>query len=364
MCNIDEFDMEKIVSDAFENESDFHIFSDTYNNRKVSIIRRCVMKKNNMWKKSLVSAACGLGIIGLAGGTAYAINNQFNTTTEANVEAMFDNNDYAKEAYTEACEKEGIECSISVPGTDVYEYDGELAKKYLLEHISDSPIEFEGNGYKLTILSVMKDAGCAWTYYKVENPEGVDIFTKHDDNLMIGKGYDIDISKSSVRWIIFGGGKMFVDTDKSTDNCVYITEYSPLFDKDLKDKIVFETYAGNIDNNRNTRVVTEKTVDVGTIIDSKEAYKDDEAYARISPISISTYTKKITGGESDPYLIKSVKIIYKDGKEQIVDKQNEKQNCFYVCGADKGNTTFILNFIVDIENVKSVEINGIEYNLK
>ena len=86
---VDNDEFEKIVEDAFESNDRVHIFSEKYSSHKEKLLRGCNMKRNikDVWKKALIYAACGVGVIGAAGGTAYAINNP-----SANVASMYNSN--------------------------------------------------------------------------------------------------------------------------------------------------------------------------------------------------------------------------------------------------------------------------------
>ncbi len=358
---VDNDEFEKIVEDAFESNDRVHIFSEKYSSRKEKLLRGCNMKRNikDVWKKALIYAACGVGVIGAAGGTAYAINNP-----SANVASMYNSNySHAEEGYTETYEKEGNTYQADIPRTDVYEYDGVVAAKYLNDHVYDEPVVLEANGYTFTLLSLIKDSGSAIAYYKIENPDGVDIFAQHDSNLVVGKGYRVDVSKSSIYWYIMGTtGKKYMDTEKSIDTCVYMTEYMPLVGTEPY-TIELDAYKGPMESNIPSKVSNVKEINGVTEIASVEGVKDGEAYVRMSPISISTYTEKVTNGSTDPYSIKSLSVIYKDGSIYEVSKREVVENNFYACGMGS-ETCFILNRIVDIENVESIEINGEYYTVQ
>ena len=277
---------------------------------------------------------------------------------------MYNSNySHAEEGYTETYEKEGNTYQADIPRTDVYEYDGVVAAKYLNDHVYDEPVVLEANGYTFTLLSLIKDSGSAIAYYKIENPDGVDIFAQHDSNLVVGKGYRVDVSKSSIYWYIMGTtGKKYMDTEKSTDTCVYMTEYMPLVGTEPY-TIELDAYKVPMESNIPSKVSNVKEINGVTEIASVEGVKDGEAYVRMSPISISTYTEKVTNGSTDPYSIKSLSVIYKDGSIYEVSKREVVENNFYACGMGS-ETCFILNRIVDIENVESIEINGEYYTVQ
>ena len=163
-------------------------------------------------------------------------------------------------------------------------------------------------------------------------------------------------------------GRSYIIQDKCSDTKLCATYYYRTVNSgnsDLEMRLSFwaaiddpENYirSGNIEQAQKNDSQDFITISANTGTDVQSVSIADGAIV-VSPFSVNVVLSKLT---SDTY-VKELKLSFLDGSEYIV-KDDTTRNCLFETGdSDLSETAFMLNRIVDPDNVAAVTVNSIRF---
>jgi hypothetical protein len=346
-----------------------HSFSEKYETRKKQMLKECRKKVWFMSGKSFVKAAtifiCAGIVLPLGVYAAIShgdfIENMFGNTAKKNVEASVTIVD------------EGLKKNPIVYQKKEYvPVDIDKAEKEVGDYIVDTPITTEIEGHTLTILSTLRDSNAMLMEFTLEKKGGVTALI-YDENTNAAKGAYFAEDSDFILYIEDGSDNIYVDIDKSTKDKLYCYSYvafSKKLDENYEPKLeICKRLISDENTSEPTYEVQERLAlsNKNPIPDVVYTSSAGESVT-ISPISLTIDMTKGLGlkGDSamDPGSITKVQINYKDGSNYVVsDDDNNVNNTGYALGNVKGSLVNVFNRLVEMDNVKNIEINDIVYNI-
>lgn len=270
------------------------------------------------------------------------------------------------EQHDEIQEKpDGRSSTVTFPEREYVKVDEEKAEALLGEYIADENLVIPVGDHTLTIESMVYDKNGAMVYFTLERDGGVTMlkaaqWTNEDKGAYMNEDADIMFRFNTKNDRINVADYIHVDFSKSTNDKWYCYAYILVgghYDGkyelqvdvlDLKsDEIyvtVLETYP----------LVQEAPVDVAS-------YYYENSALELSPFCMNIcFDENI--GLDDGYNIKTVKIVYKDGNEYVVeDKENNIENISAVCNFTKDGYKIMFNRLVDTDNIDYILVNDYQY---
>ena len=398
-----------ITPEVFDAIEGCHTFSRSYNKRKEAELIRF---KKEAHSKSRMRLA---GICTAAAALVFAVPIGVNAATDGELfRRLWGTSGKPKvESHEYTWNDEKGEHTVVLPEQEYEDMAPEKAESLIGENLSTEPISaVMGGDTTIEILSAVRDDRCAVVEYTLSKEGGVDCLVYSQINNEL-KGAVISEDIPFSYRFAEGGGKIFVDLEKSTADKLYCYDYITLHDgfrqngetvadriasnssADKPDKLtlVIDEYIGNRSEFFNKDIAYEDLLKNSRSIDIPLKEKAGSVFftdskntgAIVSPISMdfdsilaceeALEMKDLSDFyESDPdeflrYLNGDtmvytwlVKISYKDGSEYIVRDNTspskshiaepEKNNTQYIC-----NNTMIFNRLVDVDNIESITIN-------
>lgn len=245
----------------------------------------------------------------------------------------------------------GYDLYMSVPAMERVPLDKELAEKLVEPYVVpvNRSVTNEGDGTVLTVEAYLADfaTNTGVVYLSLENSEGFSSYTTTNTGMVLWNDQRIDINYlSSVPWGLF-----YCDEQRTTDTKLYLilrcvvgldAAEMKFYFQETKQELVFPVTDSNI------RSIS---MDNGNIV--------------LSPMGL--YLSSRAEGKVPTEMV----ITYLDGSEYFICGEKSDQfgrkttySNFYFALASAGDImeiSFCLNRIVDIDNVKSITINGAEY---
>lgn len=275
-------------------------------------------------------------------------------TPEAMLEAVFGINGYPGEEGKVYRPEDWAVNTQHIPSYQREELDMALAEKLVISCIYEVNGSVTGNGYTVTVEAAVYDpvTDVGVLYYSIENPAGVTGYElQNDGEVWWPEGGPVSLNYPS---------ETYIDTACTTDTKLCIVEYF-IYGQKLQNSMRGETLCLTLRG-------TESTLEIPVSGRSgMETAVFGNGAVRLSPIGIvldGRMMDMLTGRE---LLIGSLVIRYADGSEYVVTAPApeadgpETMNYAYSFTVEEGTVTFALNRIVDVEQVVSVVIDGIEF---
>lgn len=333
-------------------------------------------------RHSYVAAAIAITACLIVPGAVYAAaNSDF-------LEGMFGN---ATKKSTPAVTKDidngkGGTVSVTIPSHEYVSVDPEKAKDLVGEGSMSKPVEKKLGEHTLRIENFIYDSNSAFMYFTLERKGGVTMLQGNGDtNSAKGAFFSEDeLYRFSVETTKnhFAAEKIYIDTEKSTEDKLYCYSYMIWADKTGESNAglvekeypvleimeypcpVAELKEEDYDKIKTEKItLTEKEPLAVQKVDLKE-----KGYFEYSPVSISVDLSRGTGiskGEAeDPVNLTHLEIKYKDGSSYIIsDAEKNIENSGYVCGVGTMYKT-AYDRIVDINEIKEIILNDITIPVK
>lgn len=243
---------------------------------------------------------------------------------------------------------------LQIPSMDRVDLDEELAKRLVepyVVQVSESATHSE-DGTVLTVEAYLNDPSTKTciVYLNIENPNGLPAYDAtgtgwlHWDRETVGLHYLLSEPF----------GYYFLDTTRSTDTKQYLTLRLAYKETLSELKIRFTQTDDTLILPISDSDIRSISMNNGDIIISPVSM-----YLKAGVFSLSTKEMVITYQDGSEYVLADTSIKKVDGKYQQVKTQN-----FYLSFAldeEYKNCSFSLNRIVELDNVKSLIIDGTEY---
>lgn len=275
-------------------------------------------------------------------------------TPEAMLEAAFGINGYPGEEGNVYRPEDWAVNTQHIPSYQREDLDMALAEKLVAPCIYEVNESVTGNGYTVTVEAAVYDpvTDVGLLYYSIENAAGVTGYElQNDGEVWWPEGGPVSLNYPS---------ETYIDTACTTDTKLCIVEYF-VYGQKLQNAMRGETLCVTLQG-----AETAIEVPVSGRGGMKTAVFGNGA-VRLSPIGVvldGRMMDMLTGRE---LLIGSLVIRYADGSEYVVAAPAaeadgpETMNYAYGFTVEEGTLTFALNRIVDVEQVVSVVIDGIEF---
>lgn len=298
-------------------------------------------------------------------------------TPEPMLEAAFGINGYPHEDGAVYL-PEGEVNTVHIPAYDRVALDQDLAKESVSLYIYKIGESQTHNGDTLTVEAAVFDpvSGVGVLYYSIENPNGVTGYAlQKNGEIWWPEGERIYVNYPS---------KGYIATAATTDEKLYVVEYYA-FSDDLRDDMkTLIQQAGDAGLQEMIPEILQEVrgevirvslrgadVKIDVPVDGMggmEAISLGDNAVWLSPIGIRLYGQKLDMlNEAGELLLDSLVIRYADGSEYIIDRDsadaNKPSTMNYAYGVQESDGVLIyaLNRIVDVEQVASVVVNGIEF---
>lgn len=216
-------------------------------------------------------------------------------------------------------------------------------------------VDFE-DGSVLNVISVIYDGNVAVAEYTLSKPGGVDTYYWNQDENMAKGGWFTDNSTYSFAFI--NAGLVVTDSVKSTSDCIHCYSYMVLGGLNIGDTIdlFLKHYPNTLGEytSGNSEGVSQKVIQIPLEKPADKTYFVNGAgeYAMATPISL------VIGNVTDPIKVKQAEIVLKDGTTY-----NVFENHNYICGTVNGQLVMCFDRIVNINDIASVTINGVNYQI-
>ncbi len=239
---------------------------------------------------------------------------------------------------------------------DIWKGGNDQTEVSIIEENVSNPgviVNFD-DGSVLTVISVIYDGKVAVAEYSLSKPGGVDTYYWSQDENSAKGGWFTDNSTYSFAFV--NSGLVVTDPAKSTEDCLYCYSYMVLDGFDFGETIdLYINYYPNsygAYTSGNSEGMSVEVVQVPLEKPTENVYlvNDADEYVITTPISI------MFGNFYDPINIQQVEITMTDGTTYDVH-----ENYNYICGTLNGRIVMCFDRIINIENVVSVTVNGIEY---
>ncbi len=227
----------------------------------------------------------------------------------------------------------------------------------LEENVSNPGIivDFE-DGSTLNVISVIYDGNVVVAEYSISKPDGVDTYYWSPDENGAKGGWFTDISTYSFAFA--NAGLVVTDSEKSTNDCLYCYSYSVISGMDVGDSI--ELFINHYPNtlgeytNGNSEGISQEVIQVPLEQTTEKVYlvNDADEYVITTPFSL------LFGNIYDPINIQQVEITMTDGTTYDVNANHN-----YICGTINGQIVMCFDRIINIDNVASVTVNGVNYQI-
>ena len=227
----------------------------------------------------------------------------------------------------------------------------------LEENVSNPDITVDSeDGSTLDVISVIYDGNVVVAEYSIRKPGGVDTYYWNPSENNAKGGWFTD--NSTYSFAFANAGVVVTDPEKSTNDCLYCYSYSVISGMNVGNSIELfvKRYPNTLGEytNGNSEGVSQEVIQV-------PLKKTTDKVHLVSPANdyvIATPFSLLFGNIYDPYNVKEVEITMKDGTTYNV---NENHN--YICGTVNGQIVICFDRIINIENVASVTVNGVSYQI-
>lgn len=368
--------------DSIDKNFGKHKFSDEYLSKKEAALREYKQQKTGIRSHSFLKYAAAAAALLIA--TPVAVNAATDGEFFQRIWGNAGNETIESYEYTQIEEgKVDINGNtatqtFTMPEVEYTQIDETRASEIIGDNIANNPTSIQMGDTKMEILSVVRDNNSIIAEYTLEKEGGVDCFNYSDfDNQ--AKGAWINEDGNLNFGFLEGGGKIYVDLEKSTPDKLYCYEYmvgnGPMSGYQITDHITlwYQEYTKSM-----TEIYSDPDADISQFVkseneiiiplaDSVESTVLKNAAGgtiELSPISMNLDASKglfdedLGEGECIDMDLK-VEINYKDGTSYLVMDENVA-SYHYICGMGN-NVITLFNRLVDIEQVDSITVNGVVY---
>ena len=275
------------------------------------------------------------------------------------------------------------EITYQLPQREYADTPEETAEKLVGENVKPQNITFSlPDGTLMTVLSTTVSDYGAVMEFTLEKAGGIDAFL-YNDHTQIGKGMTMSSSAKFIMAMDNAHETIFVDEEKSTDEKWYCYSYMSFVDgKPSELELHTVELSGEFGAGEPEMLPeTEKklVIPLGENEVASTVFMNSQGgTAELSPISLCVDMGEGTGFHNygDPGEVYLIDIVFNDGTDYIVKEENidwsdgeftlkhsceaDTKNYYDCCGGlgDQGtDTVYILDRLVDIDEVKEIHIN-------
>lgn len=349
--------MEQMISvEEFDAINEKHEFSETYQEEKRRVlmkVRQKTHRRNQLAKVAVAVVAFSV----IVPATIYASMGH-----DRFFENVFgDNNRKDSEAFDKTVLNDDKEVIVTVPATDYVPVELEKAEELVGKYVMDEPIVKEVDGHTLTIHSVIYDSNVVISEFSLEKPGGVTAMELNEKyNYLKAEPWT---DKAAFRFNV-NIGDIYLNVEESTQEKICGTIYSVIAEGSFNEEIA------SLSSTPKLEILDFATGERENVsLSNKEAIpmiefaSEEGGSMYISPISLKIDMRKGFQFEypTDSGNINKVIVNYNDGTEYCVHDDSENiDNTSYVCGVD-GMYKMIFNRLVEVDEIKSIYVNGVEY---
>lgn len=388
--NLSEKEMKEILSQDIQ-------VSDIVNNRLENTYKMLKSEQKQSHRRSrrrrfsyTAAAIAVVGCLAIPGGVYAAANLDF-------FDAMFGNSTKKSTPVVETTVDTGKTnedgtpkiTPVTLPSHEFVSVDPQKAQDLTGGGALSKPIEKKLGDHTLRIENMVYDQNGAVVYFTLERPGGVTMLIGNDDTNVRKGAYFSEDREYHFRFnttddAIFCGDNIYVDTEKSTAEKMYCTDYI-LWSESLPDgvfpRLDITKYPGPMNTVENMseeeqEAFYEKAETEELILTDKKPIPvqkidlGEKGCLVYSPISIGIDLSKGFGlPESDfydPISAARMEIKYKDGSSYVVyDDAEHIDNTGYQLGGVSGNWMMsAFNRLVDVNEVKEIVVNDVTFPVK
>lgn len=218
-------------------------------------------------------------------------------------------------------------------------------------------------GHTLTVDANAYDAAtkCGFVTYTIENPDGL-------------RPYKVQANGEV--WFPLGEllatnqyGRSYILKDKSTDTKLCATYYYQIQNPETEDLELRLSFWTAIEDPEAFMALPEEEAVQMNVSDSEDAIVISTANStsletatfgmgavKVSAIALQVDLSLVDDGE----FVDTLKILYQDGTEYIIQGDGTINSLFSVGSSDSSEATFMMNRLVDVEEIASVVVNGVQ----
>lgn len=355
-------EMMNYISDDSVNINEVEVVSsDVIKEATMKKIENSNKRKNRKTKHTIkvavaVAAVSMIGTMGVYAATS--LNGNF-------FEGIFGNQGKTNvETHTEYQDQgdKGI-IPYQMPAREYVDVDIEKVEKELGSYVMNKPIVKKIQGHTVTFLSAVRDEDCMMMEFTIEKKGGTNAL-QYNELTNMAKGA-IWNEKTFGLMMADAGDCIYVDLEKSTDEIIYCYDYI------VFDKIIEEGKSVNIEildytlDSENATIVGSIEIPVTKCVPRTSYVSDKGGEMEVSSIGISINMAKgleLAGCEGKPESISTVSINYKDGTVYKIFDEKTNNSGYVLNWGDEFNFTY--NRYVDVNDIDSIEVNGIKYHVK
>lgn len=241
------------------------------------------------------------------------------------------------------------------PAGERSELDLELAEKYIAPHIHEADGSIQSGDTVLSVEAYIVDRATSTgaVYLKMENPPEYKVL--NDGQILWYKDKSIGSTRKFLRAGLLGTditiGRFYIAEEMTTEDTLYFVLFYARNSEDDQMEFYFEDSDDRI------------TVDFS----AKSAMKNITLFdgnIRLSPFGMELVSKPF--GFEDVMVTMECSIQYRNGEEYVLQWREDGQghvNYTYGSALDvsRSSMVYIFNRVVDVNEVKSVIVNGEEY---
>ena len=271
------------------------------------------------------------------------------------------------------------------PAREYVETDPELAERLLGSRMMNDPVTVQIGDHTLTVLNAVRDENAMVMEMTLACPTGVK-----------GLNYDRLTNEGKGAWFADDAGyffgvdraaeMMYVDLKNSTENCLRIYYYCVFFEKPADGEspvLTAATVTGGAGSEEKVFEPQEIVIPANRAVSAVRFTAGDGSRIELAPFSLRVCPNAGTdapvttamdpeGGDEpvivisqpDPGSLNDLVMEMKDGETFTVLGGGKADNTMYLCGGlgeSFGDTSMVLNRLVDPEAVKCIRINGTAY---
>lgn len=341
--------------------------------------RRTVYENRRFYRRNFRTAAAILLVCLAIPGVVYAsvksgfFEGMFGNETKTSTEVI----------HTEIDDGKGGTVAVDIPSKEYVPVDEAKATELLGKWIMDKPIITQIGEHTLTVESFAYDRQGALMYFTLKREGGVTALAGNEHTNLTKGAYfteEADFYLSvEASGEITGCDNIYLDIEKSTDDCMYCYSYilwPEALTKDASVNLIINKYPGpaketNTMSDEEEQTWWAKTTTEQIRLSGKGQIPNqcidlgENGYLEYSPISICVDMSKGLGlsaeEAADPYYMKHLEIKYKDGSSYIISDQEENiNNSGYTLGTDEGYKA-AFNRLVDPEQIAEIIVNEVSF---
>lgn len=350
--------MEQMISvEEFDAINEKHEFSEAYQEKKRRVllnVRQKAHRRNLLAKVAVAVVAFSV----IVPATIYASMGH-----DKFFENVFgDSNRKDNEAFEKTMMKGDDEVTAIVPSTEYVPVETGKAEELVGKYVMDEPIVKEIDGHTLTIHSVIYDSNAVISEFSLEKQGGVTAMELDEKyNYSKAEPWTEDATFCLNMNI---GSDIYLNMEDSTSEKICGSMYSVIAEEIIDAEAAYFSKTPKLEihhyasDEREIISLSDKAA-----MPMLEFVSRDGGVLYVSPISMKIDMRKGFQFEypTDSGNIKTVIVNYNDGTEYCVyDNNGNLDNTSYICGVD-GMYKMIFNRLVEVDEIKNIYVNGVEY---